>query len=281
MAKNRDDFKKATIEVMAKRVGYLCSNPDCKRLTVGANFDIAKSTSIGVAAHITAASPGGPRFNPELSEVERIHIENGIWLCNDCSTLIDKDPDRYPVDLLKQWKENAEIETLLKLRGEHKVQPNGVPFLEVDLVWRISGRWNMGYSDKNPIEMHEGKPYYIIGNKPIIHWGLDWSFDFFIYNNSNYPAYNVKVESIGKEHFSQIDSLPKINNVPAFQNIDLKAKYEDYIEGDHSVADNIIKARIPQKFNDLQLRLTYLDDNRQEHSTYVQFDNGEIINKKA
>ena len=280
MAKNRDDFKKATIEVMAKRVGYLCSNPDCRRLTVGANFDIAKSTTIGVAARITAASPGGPRFNCELSKVERIHIENGIWLCSNCSTLIDKDLDRYPVDLLKKWKTNAEAETLAKLSGEHKLQPNGIPYLEVDLVWRMGGRWNRGYSDKNPIEIHDGKPYYI-GNKPIIHWGLDWSFDFFIYNNSNYPAYNVKVESIGNEHFSQIDSLPKINNIPAFQNIDLKAKYEDYIEGDHTVADKIVQSRIPQKFNDLQLKLTYLDDNKQEHSTYIQFENGEIINKKG
>lgn len=281
MAKDRDNFKKTTIEVMAKRVAYLCSNPDCRRLTVGANFDSAKSTTIGVAAHITAASPGGPRFNSDLSEVERIHIENGIWLCNNCSTLVDKDPKRFTVELLKRWKTNAETETLAKLNGEHRLQPNGTPYLEVDLIWRMGGRWNRGYSDKNPIEIHNGKPYYIAGSNPIIHWHLDWSFDFFIYNNSNYPAYNVKVESIGNEHFSQIDNLPKINNIPAFQNIDLKAKYDDYLEADHSEADNTIKSRIPQKFNDLQLFLTYLDDNRQEHSTFVQFLNGEIINKKG
>lgn len=37
MAKDRDDLSKATIEILAKRVGYICSNPNCKQLTVGAN----------------------------------------------------------------------------------------------------------------------------------------------------------------------------------------------------------------------------------------------------
>ncbi len=281
MAKNRDDFKKATIDVLAKRVGYLCSNPDCRRLTVGPNSDVTKSTIIGVAAHITAASPGGPRYKSDLTDIQRIHIENGIWLCNNCSTLIDKDPDIYPVEMLQKWKVIAEAETFKKMIGEHRLQPNGIPFLEVDLVWRMGGRWNRGYSDKNPLEIHDGKPYYIISGSPIIHWGLDWNFDFFIYNNSNYPAYNVMVESIGKEHFSRLDNLPKVNNIPAFQNIDLKAKYEDHVEGDHNVADKLIEAKIPSKFNDLQLKLTYYDDKRQVHITYVQFENGEIINKKG
>jgi len=46
MSKNRDDFTKKTAEILAKRVGYLCSNPNCKKLTVGANEDIDKSTTI-------------------------------------------------------------------------------------------------------------------------------------------------------------------------------------------------------------------------------------------
>jgi hypothetical protein len=33
---NRDNFRPATKELLAKRAGYLCSNPDCRRLTVGA-----------------------------------------------------------------------------------------------------------------------------------------------------------------------------------------------------------------------------------------------------
>lgn len=35
-------------------------------------------------------------------------MENGIWLCSNCSIAIDRDVKRYPVDLLKQWKSVAE-----------------------------------------------------------------------------------------------------------------------------------------------------------------------------
>lgn len=56
---NRDNFTKSTTEILAKRVSYICSNPNCKRVTIGSNEDGAKATSIGIAAHITAA------LNPE------------------------------------------------------------------------------------------------------------------------------------------------------------------------------------------------------------------------
>ncbi|AXY73199.1 hypothetical protein D3H65_04070 [Paraflavitalea soli] len=111
MAPTRDDFKRAIIDILAKRVGYLCSNPDCRRPTSGANELAEKSTIIGVAAHITGASIGGPRYDIKLSKSERAHIDNGIWLCSNCATLIDKDEKRYPIQLLKKWKEEAEEES--------------------------------------------------------------------------------------------------------------------------------------------------------------------------
>ena len=52
MASNRDDFKAKTIDIMAKRVGYRCSNPNCRKLTCGANDDPENYSNIGVAAHI-------------------------------------------------------------------------------------------------------------------------------------------------------------------------------------------------------------------------------------
>ena len=36
MAKtNRDNFDSSTIETLAKRVTYICSNPECGKMTVG------------------------------------------------------------------------------------------------------------------------------------------------------------------------------------------------------------------------------------------------------
>jgi hypothetical protein len=101
MNTNRDNFTKATIDSLAKRVGYICSNPDCKKHTVGPNEKTDKATIIGNAAHITAASISGPRYNREMSKDERKNIENGIWLCSNCSTLIDRNPKTYSIELLR------------------------------------------------------------------------------------------------------------------------------------------------------------------------------------
>lgn len=103
---------------MAKRVGFLCSNPTCQKLTVGPNSNQVKHSNIGVAAHITAASEGGPRFNSELTVDQRKSINNGIWLCQTCSKLIDSDPQVYTIDILNAWKTQAEFyaNTILKSR---------------------------------------------------------------------------------------------------------------------------------------------------------------------
>ena len=87
----RDNFTQCDKETLKDRVGGRCSNPLCMRDTVGPKANMGSSVSVGEAAHIYAASEGGPRFNPGMSEVERRSIENGIWLCGACHTLIIKE----------------------------------------------------------------------------------------------------------------------------------------------------------------------------------------------
>jgi len=69
----RDDFKPATNELIGKRAGWLCSNPECRRSTVGAAEGHDGVINIGVAAHITAASLEEPRYDPALTSEERRH----------------------------------------------------------------------------------------------------------------------------------------------------------------------------------------------------------------
>jgi hypothetical protein len=104
----REEFTKKVKDTLAKRVNFLCSNPKCRRLTVGPNNNESKSTLVGVAAHIYAASLNGPRYNNELSNLERSSINNGIWLCCNCSVMIDKDEAYFTTELIKGWKEETE-----------------------------------------------------------------------------------------------------------------------------------------------------------------------------
>ena len=105
-----DDFSDAVKKTLANRVGHQCSNPECRAFTSGPQDDPVKAVNVGVAAHITAASPGGSRYNSSLSPEERSGHKNGIWLCQNCAKLIDNDFARFTVDVLEKWKSAAEAE---------------------------------------------------------------------------------------------------------------------------------------------------------------------------
>jgi len=105
----RDEFNAATIQRMRLRVALRCSNPVCRRSTVGpTQCSDDGVVTLGVAAHIHAAAKGGPRYLPTMSSGERRSIQNGIWLCTACGTLIDRDETAYPPELLRTWKREAE-----------------------------------------------------------------------------------------------------------------------------------------------------------------------------
>ena len=60
------------------------------------------TSSIGTAAHICAAAPGGPRYDADMSSNERSGIDNGIWLCAHDGRLIDTDVVAYTAEVLKR-----------------------------------------------------------------------------------------------------------------------------------------------------------------------------------
>jgi len=106
----REDFKNSIVIALAKRASYICSNPECHALTIGpSSADLEKIVFLGKAAHISAASPGGARYDRSLTSEDRGSIENGIFLCPACADKIDKNRGiDYPVDRLKKWKQDHE-----------------------------------------------------------------------------------------------------------------------------------------------------------------------------
>lgn len=122
-----DDFSEQVKRALAARAGNLCSNPECRALTSGPQEDPSRSLNVGVAAHITASSPGGPRYDPSRSPEQRSSAENGIWLCQSCAKLVDNDPVRFTVEILKKWKIAAEADARNRV-GKTAAPSPGVGF---------------------------------------------------------------------------------------------------------------------------------------------------------
>lgn len=87
--------------LFAASAGY-CQNPACaNELFVDA---LGRSIHIAEMAHVFAATDGGPRTNPNLSQVERGTFENLIMLCANCHTMVDKVPEAFPDWMMLNWK---------------------------------------------------------------------------------------------------------------------------------------------------------------------------------
>lgn len=130
----RDNFSSLTIRQLSTRVGFCCSNPKCGRPTAGPASDESKTVNLGVASHITAASPGGPRYDAAMSQTDRTAAGNGIWLCQNCGKLIDSDVQGHPVKLLQEWKMSATQRALAALaEGNAPSRSATVPDDEADL----------------------------------------------------------------------------------------------------------------------------------------------------
>jgi hypothetical protein len=114
----RDEFTERTKQALALRAGHRCSLPDCGRGTVGPSDESVDATAVvGQAAHICAASPGGPRSNPKMTPEERRDITNGIWLCATHATFVDRDTAKYTALDLRKIKADHEQRVKQELAG--------------------------------------------------------------------------------------------------------------------------------------------------------------------
>jgi hypothetical protein len=128
---DRHNFTKETSRKLCDRVASQCSNPDCRAPTKGPHSDGDVAMSVGTAAHIHAAAPGGPRYDATQTEEERRSINNGLWLCRNCGTMIDVDEERYPAPLLRKWKMDAELDAFNRLgkpSAAATAPSDGLPF---------------------------------------------------------------------------------------------------------------------------------------------------------
>lgn len=155
------------------------------------------------------------------------------------------------------------------------------PIIELDIIKHGGMRSPMGYSDKNPVHIEEdGSPVILIGagSKPIKHWSIGWRLEVRVFNNSSYPAYNIKIESIGEVHFHEFENLQTVNNIKPFEYVSLQAKFTQWLESVHTEADELMKYKIPPDLEGLLLRITCHDEKRNEYISHLKIEGNKAIN---
>jgi hypothetical protein len=93
--------------ILVHRSGNKCALPGCNRpLSVDGTDGDAAAT--GEAAHISGEKPDAARYDPSMTDEQRNHYGNLIYLCGDCHTTIDKLWQDWPLARLLALKANHE-----------------------------------------------------------------------------------------------------------------------------------------------------------------------------
>jgi hypothetical protein len=102
----RAEFSQSVIRIAKERAAYICSNPNCRLMTIGPSASDENLVEyIGEVAHILPAKKKGPRETIPFDPNERSSIDNAIFLCGSCARMIDKNKGiDYPAKTLKEWR---------------------------------------------------------------------------------------------------------------------------------------------------------------------------------
>lgn len=172
----RENFTSKVRKLIESAAGHQCSFPACNRRTSGPGPTSKYLSNSGYAAHIYAASSGGPRGQGGLSEAELKGAGNGIWLCGGHAKLVDNNKgNAYPPETLHSYKALHEARVLLEHEGLYPpigwlheltiVQgplfstPQKVQLSKLNLIYGMNGtgktaitEWTTGFFDPKTLE---------------------------------------------------------------------------------------------------------------------------------
>jgi len=106
---------------------------------------------VGVAAHITAAAVGGPRYDPSLTSAERSSERNGVWMCQTHAKFIDDNPNDYPVATLERWKRQHEDWIYSRVANTENHVRNGVTRVAITDLGRFQQKSEVKLGRNNVI----------------------------------------------------------------------------------------------------------------------------------
>lgn len=226
LIKNRDDFDRRTAENLAKRAAYICSNPGCRALTLSpSDVSSEKHIYIGKAAHITAASKNGPRYDSTLTSEQRRSIENAIFLCSSCADIIDRNNGLdFSVKQLKIWKSEHETWVRENLNRSvtllmPKIQIASIRILSEECLWEpepmdgdLSSIYEIGF---HQLPTFTWKKEQEEADRRVI----DPIFDITLINSTNEPVLFTAVGFEALDAWSTLKGLPisgKVKLVDAY-----------------------------------------------------------------
>jgi hypothetical protein len=92
------------IKLLWGKAASRCAFPDCRIQLTQNSEATSSSIPFGEQAHIVAKEPNGPRGASILTPEERDSYDNLILLCPNHHTIIDKNPEDFPVEKLHSLK---------------------------------------------------------------------------------------------------------------------------------------------------------------------------------
>jgi hypothetical protein len=150
-----------------------------------------------------------------MSGSDRGSIENGIWLCQTCSRLIDADRTSHPPELLIEWRQIAENRAYLALRGFDVVPTRDFARLEAKMPELIAEmRTDLA---ENPFV----RRFIAISRRVIYNGG---SRPEFVYYEDDHEHLIGKLQVC--ENYGATVEVP-INNVPRWE---FTEDFVDYLE---------------------------------------------------
>jgi len=169
--------------LLAYRSGDRCALPDCgKELSPDSKH--GDPINVGEAAHIAGEHDGkgkankSARYDPRMSDEERNHYNNLIYLCGTCHTTIDAIPQGekdYPAARLQKIK--AEHEQKVREAVTEAFSGIGFPELEEATQWIMQINSQQATEDFSliPPEDKLKKNELGIGSRTIVTMGLSVS----------------------------------------------------------------------------------------------------------
>ncbi len=224
------NYTESTIKRLFALSGNQCSFPGCGKELV--NDKHAKNSNI---CHIEAASKGGERYNPDMTDKQRADYPNLILLCVDHHDETN-DVDKYSVKALKEMKSTHET----KIR--EKMNPNSNPSILATVINIISSTDIEEFQDSEiiyPFKIEDKIQHNcILRHKSTI---------------EEYRAYQGQLQTLFKE-IEELGSVKKKNLLKNIKQFYLDVKNEILLENQsiehvRKHADDLIDAVENKMFN--------------------------------